>query len=56
MDGAWQVTGLVFVCLAHVDQHVGCVDGLFGLVHRNFLDPGFGGGNQVVGGFHVGSL
>ena len=29
---------------------------LLGLVHGDFLGPGFCGGDQVVGGFHGGSL
>ena len=56
MDGAGQVSCVVFVGLAHVDQHVGFTDGLLGLVHGDFLGPGFCGGDQVVGGFHGGSL
>jgi len=52
VDRTAEVACHKFFGFAHVDQHVGITNGLFGIGQGNFLHAGFGGGNQVVGGFH----
>ena len=45
---------LVFVRLSHIDQHVGGADGFVCLVQWDLLHQGLGGGDEIVGCFHVG--
>jgi len=53
VHGAAQMTGGKFVGLAHIHQHVGFANGLFGMVQGDFLHPGLGARHEVMGCFHT---
>jgi hypothetical protein len=40
------------IAFTHVNQHVSIADSHVGLLYRDFMNVGFGFGNQVVGAFH----